>query len=306
MTLDKRTLALGVAAAAAVAAAVSVTVLGHDNGPSKERKAVTAYIHEVNGIQNEMHAPLTRVLLAYRDFSGKGGARRRAAPELAAAAATLQRLDRRLAAVPAPREARTLRRRLLTLVAQQAAITREVQRMATFAPRFAVILDGARVANARLGRALGAVRVPKAHSLRGTKKQVLAAQRAYQAEASAAANAQADAIDAYDADLAVILKRLAMLQPPPVLRPSYDAQVRAFRAIRTDGALLAAELRKPDRSNVPTAGRRFQLASRIAESTAAQRAEIVAVKAYNTRARAIGTASARVQEELAKLQRSLP
>jgi len=306
VTLDKRTLVLGVAAAAAVAAAVSVTVLGHGNGPSKQRKSVTAYIQRVNTIQNRMHSSLTRVLLAYRDFSGRGGARAHAGPELAAAAVTLQRLDRRLAAVPAPQDARTLRRRLLTLVSEQAAITREVLRMATFAPRFAVVLDGARTANARLGRALKGVVVPTPHALRGTKKQVLAAQRAYQAKANAAADAQAAAIDVYDAEIAAVLRRLGKLQPPPVLKPSYEAQIRAFHAIRANGAALATELRRADRSNVPTAGRRFQLASRIAQSTAAQRAEIVAVKAYNTRARAVGTASARVQEELAKLQRSLP
>lgn len=306
MTIDKRTVALGVAAAAAVAAAVSVTLLGHNSGGSKQRKAVTAYIRRVNAIQNRMHAPLTRVLLAYRDFSRNGSSKKSTAVELAAAAATLERLDRRLAAVPAPPEAHTLRARLVELVAQQAAITREVQRMATFAPRFAAVLGGARTANTVLGRALRAVRVPQPHTLRGTKAQVRAAQRAYQAQASAAAAQQADAIDAYDADVATILRRLARLRPPDVLKPSYDAQVRAFRAIRANGAQLARELRKPKRNDLATLGRKFELSSRIAQSTAAQRAEIAAIKSYNARARSIGTASARVQEELARLQRDLP
>lgn len=307
MTVDKRTLALGVAAAAAVAAAVSVTVLGHDSGGgSKQRKAVTAYIHRVNAIQNRMHAPLTSVLLAYRDFSRKGSSTRRTAVELATAAATLERLDRRLAAVPAPPEARTLRTRLVELVAQQAAITREVQRMATFAPQFAAVLAGARSANDALGRALRAVKPPQPHTLRGTKAQVRAAQRAFQAEASAAAAKQADAIDAYDAHVAAILRRLARLQPPDVLKPSYTAQIRAFRTIRANGAQLAAELRKPKRNDIAALGRKFELSSRIAQSTAAQRAQIAAIKAYNARARSVGTASARVQEELARLQRDLP
>lgn len=306
MTVDKRTVVLGVAAAAAVAAAISVTVLGHGSGPSKQRKAVSAYIDRVNAIQNAMHAPLTRVLLAYRDFSGKGNSKRNSAAELGAAATTLRRLDRRLAAVTAPPEARTLRRQLLRLVAQQAAITNEVQRMATFAPRFAAVLNSARVANERLGHALQAVTVPKPHALRGTKAEVLAAERAYKAQASAAAGAQADAIDAYTGALAVVLERLARLRPPAVLTPSYNAQIRAFRAIRASGRQLAAELRKANRRDVATLGRRFELSSRIAQDTAAQRAEIAAVKAYNARARAIGTTSALVQEELAKLQRNLP
>lgn len=306
MTLDKRTVALGIAAAAAVAAAVSVTLLGHGSGGSKQRKAATAYITRVNAIQNSMHAPLTRVLLAYRDFSGRGTTKRSSGAELAHAARTLARLDRRLAAVSAPPEARTLRKRLIELVAQQAAITREVQRMATFTPRFTVVLAGARTANTMLGRALRAVVVPKPHTLRGTKAQVRAAQRKYQAQSSAAAAAQADAIDTYDANLAATVRRLSRLQPPAVLKPSYDAQIKAFRAIRTSGAELAAHLRSNDRKDIATLGRRFELASRIAQSTVEQRAQIAAIKAYNTRARAVSTASARVQEELARLQRDLP
>jgi hypothetical protein len=306
VTVDRRTVILGVAAAGAVAAAVSVTVLGHNSKGSKERRAVTAYIGRVNTIQNQMHAPLTRVLLAYRDFSGKGGNRKHAASELAAASATLARLDRRLAAVPAPPEARVLRRRILALVAQQAAITREVHSLATFAPGFAGLLARARVANVKLGRALQAVPVPKPHTLHGTKKQVLAAQRAYKAQSGAAAAAQADAIDVYDAELVTLVHRLAKLQPPPVLKPSYNAQLRAFRAIAASGSQLSAELRKADRANIATLGRRFELSSRIAQSVAAQRAEIAAIKAYNARARAIGAASGRVQEELARLQRDLP
>lgn len=306
MTVDKRTVALGVAAAAAVAAAVSVTVLGHSSGGSKQRHAVTAYIQRVNAIQNRMQAPLTRVLLAYRDFSGRNGSRRGSAAELAAAGATLERLDRRLAAIPAPPDARQLRTRLLDLVSQQAAITHEVQRLATFAPRFAAVLDGARVANEHLAAGLRGVRIPQPHTLRGTKAQVLAAQRAYQAEAGAAAVHQATAIDAYDAEISAVLRRLAPLRPPAVLAPSYVAQVRAFRAIRANGAQLAGDLRSSDRSNVSAAGRKFQLSSRIAQSTAAQKAEIAAIKSYNARAKAIGTASARVKEELLRLQRDLP
>lgn len=306
MTVDKRTLALGVAAAAAVAAAVSVTVLGHSSHGSKQRKDVTAYIEQVNAIQNRMHSPLTRVLLAYRDFSGKGGTTRSSPKELAAAAGTLERLNTRLAAVPAPPEAKTLRKRLVALVAAQASITREVERIAVFSPRFAVQLARAQAANAALGRALRAVSIPAPHAIRGTKKQVLTAQRAFQVQADAAAAAQADAVDAYDAKIAVVLRKLAQLEPPHVFTPSYHAQLLAFRAIRASGARLAAQLRTTNRGNVAALGRRFELSARLAQTTAAQRAQIGAIKVYNARARAIAGAAAAVRDELARLQRTLP
>jgi hypothetical protein len=308
VTLDKRTVALGIAAVAAVAAAVVVTVYNHDSKGSPQRRAVTVYIQRVNAIQTGMHAPLARVLLAYRDFTGSGLGPPKAniRPELAAAAATMAKLNRRLAAVPAPPEAQKLRTKLLTLVAAQADVTREVGGLASFSPAFGRELRRANKANSVLGAALRAIPVPKTHRVRGTKKQVLAAQRAYRVQAQAAANAQADAIDVYDASLARVIARLAALRPPHVLEPGYQAQLRAFRSTRAAGARLATGLRSNRRSDLAQLGRNFVASSRIAETAAAQRAQIAAIKRYNARARAISSAAADVQNELARLQRELP
>jgi hypothetical protein len=302
----RRTLVLGVVAAAAVAAAVAVTVFGHSPGESKQRRLVSSYVAAVNGIEHDMHVPLSRVMLAYRDFTGQTGTKRDSAGELAAAVATLDRLDRRLASVPAPPEAAKLRRRILALVAAQARITREVQRLAVFAPRFAAALARAHAANAVLSAALRSVDVPRAHALRGTRAKVRKAQRAYQARAQRAADAQATAISAYTDVLGGVLGQLRTLQPPDVLRPSYDTQLVALRSIRSSGNRLAAQLRQPNRARVAVLGRRFALASRIAQSTAAQRAEIAAVERYNARARAVAQFAALVQSELQRLQRDLP
>lgn len=308
MTLDKRTVVLGVAAAAAVAAAVVVTVYNHGSNGSPQRRDVTAYIQRVNAIQTSMHAPLARVMLAYRDFTGGslGPPKPNIRPELTAAAATMTKLNRRLAAVPAPPEARQLRTKLLTLVAAQAAVTREVGGLATFSPAFGRELRKANKANAVLGAALRAIPVPKTHRIRGSKAQVLAAQRAYRVQAHAAASAQADAIDAYDASLARVISALSELRPPHVLEPGYQAQLRAFRTTRAAGARLAAGLRSNRQTDLARLGRNFVASSRIAESEAAQRAQIAAIKRYNARARAITTAASDVQNELARLQRVLP
>ena len=308
MTIDKRTVALGIAAVAAVAAAVVVTVYNHGSSGSPQRSAVSAYITRVNAIQTTMHAPLAQVMLAYRDFTGTGlgPAKQNVVPELAAAAATLEKLNRRLAAVPAPQEARKLRTKLLALVAAQTAVTREVEGIAAFSPAFGAELRRANRANAVLGAALRSIPVPKAHNVRGTKKQVLAAQRAYRVRAQAAANAQADVIDAYDVALARVIARLTALRPPRVLAPGYEAQLRAFRATRAAGARLAKGLRSTHRGDLARLGRNFVSASRIAQTTAAQKAQIAAIKRYNARAREISLAAADVQNELVRLQRVLP
>jgi hypothetical protein len=306
VTLDKRTVALGIAAVAAVAAAVSVTAINHKSHGSRERRDVAAYITRVNAVQNRMHAPLTRVMLAYRQFAAKGGAKKTAASKLGDAARTLERLDRKLIAIPAPPEAAKLRKLLIGLVGGQAVLTREVQKMATFSPRFTTLLAAVRAANTQLSTALSAVKGPTPHKLRGTRKAVLAAQQKYQAESAAAAAAQADAVDAYVVQIRDVVRRLRLLRPPGVLTPGYRAQVQALRDVVSAGGKLSAELRKTDRRRVPILGRKFTLASREAQSVAAQKTQISAIRTYNARARAISAAAGRVQDELLRLQRTLP
>jgi hypothetical protein len=306
MTFDKRTVVLGVTAAAAVAAAATATAINHRSSGSKQRRQVTAYIDSVNAIENQMHRPLTRVMLAYRDFTRSKLTRRETVPELAAAAQTLARLDRRLAALSAPPEAKKLRAGLVRMVGEQAAVTREVRRLAAFSPGYAALLRSAQAASAQLGVALRTVKIPTPHRIRGTKKQILAAQAQYRADSSAAAAKQADAVDAYDRRVAAIVRRLRKLQPPAALAPTYRAQLHGLQDAASAGSRLANELRKPGRAGVPALGRQFTLASREAQTLTAQRAEIAAVRAYNTRARAISSASAEVERELARLQATLP
>ena len=102
--------------------------------------------------------------------------------------------------------------------------------------------------------------------------------------------------------IATVEQRLRRLDPPAVMRPSYRTQLQTLDASRTPGSALAEALRKKDRSRVPVYGRRFSDASRVASSVSAQEAEIAAVKAYNSRVRAIGTVQGEIRRELLRLQ----
>jgi hypothetical protein len=306
MTLDRRTVLLGVAAVAAVATAAVATIASHRHDPSRQRAAVSAYIVRANDIQKAMKAPLTRVLLAYRDFTRAGGPAPGVDAKLGAAAVTLQRLERKLSAIDAPPEAATLRKRLLVLVAQEVAVTQEVQAVARFSPRYAAILNESRVASTAFGKALREVVAPKPQKLRGTRAQVTAAQRAYQTAGNAAAGKQADAVDAYVASVERIAATLRRLDPPAALEGSYRAERRSLTDIAASGAMLSVGLRKPHRSNVVLLGRRLTIASREARTLPAQRAQQASIRAYNRRVRAIGSATERVQTELRRLQHDLP
>jgi hypothetical protein len=303
--MDKRTVALGLAAAGAVAAALLVTVV-HDSHRSAKRDAVASYISSVDGVQQQMRLPLTRVLAAYHDFTQPGATAHASAQELATATRTLSRLRRRIAAVQPPPQARRLHGLMLDFVRQEAQVTKEVQLLAAFTPRYRAALAAYQSAGAALSRALATVTPPKPRRLRGTRAQIAAAQRAYTAAAVAAAASQADVVDAYDAALLPVLAAFRRLKPPKALAPAYAAQVRAVEATRAAGSKLAAGLRGTKRTAVPELGRAFTIASRASQSLAAQRAEIVAIKAYNARARAISAAAGRVQAEVLRLQRTLP
>jgi hypothetical protein len=300
------TVALGVAAAGAVAAAVVVTTGGHASAGSRERKAVVAYVDQVNALKNRMHVPLARVMLAYASFGKSGAARQPSAGRLRVASATLNRLDRRLTALDCPPEAATLRKRLLVLVHREAAITREVQLLAEFTPRYVSTLRGVHTASLTLDSALKSIVIPRARSLRGTKQAVAREQQAFDVLARRAAVAQADAIDAYDRAVGRVLRRLAPLQPPPALQPAYRAQIAALHAVTAAGADLAGRLRALHRSDITAFSRRFSLASRAADTLAAQRAQIAAIRSYNKRVRQVGAAAGAVQTELARLRRDLP
>jgi hypothetical protein len=299
--MDRRTVALGIAAALAVAAALVVTLAGRSPA-SPKHKAVATYIKAVDQIQQQMQAQLTKTVKAYRAFSNGGTPSKTLTPQLLEAEQTLKRLNRRIVALPAPAPAKRLRTLLIQLTDSEVSTAHEIGQLASYAPQYSALLKQAKTVGAVLSRALAAVKPPTAHKIRGTKAQVKKAQAAFAAAASAAAATQADAIDAYVAKIAKLQARLHKLRPPPVMAPSFRTELQTLEASRRSGLALALELRKQNRSHVAVLGRKFTLAARIAGSVSAQKAQIAAIKAYNVRARSIGTLQGKIQQELAKLQ----
>jgi hypothetical protein len=299
--MDRRTVALGIAAALAVAAALVVTLAGRSPA-SPKHKAIATYITAVDQIQQQMQAQLTKTVKAYRAFSSGGTPAKTLTPQLLEAEQTLKRLNRRIVALPAPAPAKRLRTLLIQLTGSEVSTAHEIGQLAAYAPRYSALLRQAKTAGAVLSRGLAAVKPPTAHNIRGTKAQVQKAQAGFAAAASAAAAAQADAIDAYVAKIAKLQARLHKLHAPPVMTPSYRTELQTLEASRRSGLALALELRKQNRSHVAVLGRKFTLAARIAGSVSAQKAQIAAIKAYNVRARSIGTLQGKIQQELAKLQ----
>jgi hypothetical protein len=303
--VNRSTLVLGLVAAAAVAAAVAVT-LAVRSSASPQRTSVSAYITNVNAVEQEMRGPLTEVFVAYRHYTTSHGKGKRTVRGLAHAETTLAALAQRIRFIHAPPEARHLRALLIQLLVVEGRITREVGDLARFTPEYRALLASSSAAGAELGRKLASTPIPKAHRIKGTAKQIAASRATFKAATARSAAVQADAVDAYVAAIRRITRGLQGLAPPPVLAPARRAQPAAFAAVSAAGSRLAEALRSSDRSQVPALGRRFTGAARIAQTVAAQRAEVAAVRAYNNRARGVGAAQARVLREVNRLQGALP
>ena len=268
---------------------------------AKPGSALAQYINGVDRLQRQQELQMTQMLTAYSDFSTQSSDPK-ALAKIAKPARTLRTLGTRLAALPAPPEARKLQSLLEQFVSDEHAVAVELQQVAAFMPRFRVLTGAAAVARTVLAQALAAAPPPKAHAVRGTPKQIAAARAAYVAAATKAQAAQADAIDAYDKALAATIRDLRKLRPPPVIAPAYRTEVLSLSATRKAAADLSAELRKPRSPKVPLLSRRLTEASRISGSVGAQRAEIAAIKAYDARVRGIRTLAARIRVEVAQLQ----
>ena len=288
------------AVAALTAVAVVATNGFHFHHSTSARAKVSTYIQSVDQVERQMNYRITKVMAAYRAYTSNS---RSAAsvPQLEAAGRTLHVLARRIESVPAPPQAAHLRVLLGSLLASEQSVTEEVAQLARFSPAFHTIAVQLQALSVELSKALAAVPQPKPHRIKGTPKQIKAAQAAFNAAAGQAAQAQASVVDTYDAALGVLLDRLGRIAPPQVMVPAYSAEVATLRATRAAGARLATGLRAAKRKNVALLSRRFSLAARTAGATFRQKEEIAAVKAYDARVRRIGRLEVAVQQELSHL-----
>jgi hypothetical protein len=288
-----------------VVTAVAALVAGGcgSKGPSQasRRKAVTQYINTVNANERVLSRQLQAVSKAYRSFSGNAAKLQSATPSFRRAESTLRLLRGRIARVAAPVEARVLRKRLLALVDAEIELAHEVTMLASFLPRFQAALVPLNGARKTLQTTLAKTPIPQPK--RVPKAKLKKAQAAYAAAVAAAAGRRADALAVYLDSVARIAASVRRLEPPPVMAPTWSAELRALTAVQAAGASLAAALRDGHYKAVPTLSRSFQAAALTSGSTASQLAEIAAVKAYDARVKSAGALAVRVEKERTRLQK---
>lgn len=258
------------------AALLSLAVVaagGCGGGSNHERKAVDAYIAAANAAQTGHLPALDEVDAAFRSFS-RGGHD----------AATLRRLTRASAAIAAtrsslgrlrpPAAAQPVQRDLLSLYRSEATLADEVHGLAVYLPAATKTLAGMDAANATLTKAV---------------------------HPGIGAAAEASALDAYARRIRSVRMKLAALTPPPMLRPWHDEEAAWLEALARDAQRLSGALRGEGDANAAAAAFRAETARRPGVSKAQQRA----VKAYDAEIDAIDRLSARIQRELAQLNRRL-
>jgi hypothetical protein len=292
-----------VLAAAVAATAVATNGFRFGHRPS-QRAQVSTYIREVDRVEQQMNFPITRVMAAYRSYAQGSGSPSTVA-KLKRAERTLDTLSARIRAVPAPAQAHRLRKALTSLLSAEYAVAHEVRQLAQFTPQFHAVTLQTQLLSAELSKALASVTQPKSHLVRGTPKQIAQARAAYAAAVAQAASAQAKVIDAYDAQLSLLVARLKRIVYPPVMGPTYAAELATLRRTRSAGAALAAGLRAPNHSNVAVLSRRFSEAARTAGALFRQRQAIAAVQAYNARVKRISNLQLAVQNEFVRLSNTV-
>jgi hypothetical protein len=240
---------------------------------------VSDYIQQVNHIQLAMRVPLIAVQKAYRDFGRKNGpSLAQVEPRLARAEVTIRRLELRLEAVQPPPDAKKLQALLVQLVGREAEAAHEMVLLAQFSPRFSAALRPLAPASKNLRTAF-----------KGATK----------------AKTQADALDAYAATVASVLRRLRAVEAPPAFKPTLESQRTTLERVRKSATDLADGLRANRRAALPSLIQRFTNAGLVGQGLAAQRARIAAIKAYNKRIADLAALARRVNTERLRLDKNL-
>jgi hypothetical protein len=113
--------------------------------------------------------------------------------------------------------------------------------------------------------------------------------------------AYASAFSDYHDALGGIVEGLRSLSPPPVLRPTWQAEVRTLDRAATLSGSVAGAL---ERRDVPTANKAIRalfVTAATADQTATREAAAAAVRAYNARLKRIALVAARIDRERQRL-----
>ena len=260
----------------AIGVGVAVVLLTRDGDEGADRRdAVAAYIVELNTTQQTLIVQLERVSLAYRNLRLKEKADPKQLARVTEAERTLRDLRSRLAALPAPAEARKLRRALLDLVGLQVDLAREVAGMARYIP-----------VQAAENRKLAAATTTLRDALR----------------AADTGAGQRDAFEAYRRVLRESVARLDNATAPAVLEPSRSGEIARLSRLAALARKLGDALEDEDAENVDRLFPRFVQTSASTGTTPAERAAVVV---FNRRLKQIGEQRQDVVAERGRLDLAL-
>ena len=263
--------------------AIAVVLVAVGCGGNSNRDAVAKYLTLVDSTENGLAAPLRAVSTANEGFA-KQHETPKVEAQLQQAEQTLQSLQRKLAGITPPPEAKHLHSLLLELVGREVGLTHEVYALSVFLPRFDAELQPLAKADRSLKAELG-------QSAKGA-----AAAKALDAD-------KARALTAYVAVVDGVSAQLRLLHPPAVWRPVYEGQLSTLTQLHTSGTALAQAIAGNRAAAVPALLRQFDAAAVAGQSVAAQRRQIAAVDAYDRRVNSLTTLARQIERERNRLQR---
>jgi hypothetical protein len=258
---------------------------------SRNRTQVATYVRRVSTIEAKLATPVAAVTRAGAAFAAAGrkpASLTRAAlsgqeATLARAQAQIESQDRALRGLSTPPAARMLRSLLVRFTGSEIALTHELARMVAFMPRFNSELTPLAPAATRLARVLGQRKAAGA------------------AAVTALFAAKAGALRGFEATTAHITARLALLAPPAVLRPQYNAQLASLRGMGTSAGRLASALAGGAPTNVTPLLLAFDRAAAATHTSGALRAQTAAVRAYSSRVARLATLAQAIANERLRL-----
>jgi hypothetical protein len=261
-----------------------------------QRTEVAAYLKKVNRIEAALVKPLKTVTVTSGKFAQEersGGSLTNlvyAANELSLlkAASEIEAQRGRLASTRTPVTARHLRSLLLRIMDGEVALTRELARLVVFLPHYSASLAPLAPATHRLDAALSQ------RSATG------------QANVKAEYATKAAALRAFQSGLGRILTQLHKLQPPAVTKPQYDGQVHALQGMGLAAGRLATALQSGTQGDVQQLLLEFDRAATSNQTSAADKAQIAAVRAYDEETVRLARLTAAAEEERLRLAERLP
>jgi hypothetical protein len=282
--------------ALALAAGLLAAGCGGSTSSSGERAALARYVAQADAVESALGTPLLAVTRTGDLFARELAAGTRwelsgsvsQARSLEQAAARIQALRARLAAISTPTVASHLRVLLLGLIDGQLRLTGEVKQMVLYMPRFAATLTPLLPALRRL-------------------EPALARRSAAGASAVAAAYRQkAAALRRFAATLKPLVVAMAALRPPAVSQAGYRAQRASIEGMRVNADRLAAALEGSRGRETQKILLAFDRAAAVPHTEAVQKAQIAAVRAYDRRVGELERLSGAAQAERDRLAGSTP